>query len=297
MKYSGMLNRLTTLTLLATASLTAVVFLIPGQSWGNGFSNMSSLQDNQNHSLIESLKNYVPPANSSPPGGSITGGTRAYVPPATSSAPRRRTAGGTRGAGGCDGTAPINLTALAPQQHIGQTANTRPTFVWYVADEKSYPVELLLYRYASEDPMDPLELVGRFDPGPSQKGYMSLTLPDDQPALISGETYRWKIVVYCQAGQPDRSQLDEADLQVVDAPVGLDPGDAPVDQASALAEAGLWYDAIAVLSQPPVSPAAAAYRRELVASLAELEAANAGEGSGNQSSPFSRQLRHIADNP
>jgi hypothetical protein len=67
----------------------------------------------------------------------------------------------------------------------------------------------------------------------------------------------------------------------------------PVQQADQYVAMGLWYDAIAVLSQAPVSPAAAAYRSELVASLAELEV----ENPNDEFSLFSDRLIYIADWP
>ena len=275
-RLSGMLIRSTILTLLATGSLAATILLIPGQSWGTAFPDIFSLQGKQDHSLGAGLKGYVPPATSSPPG--------------------RSTAGGTRG-GGCDGTAPIGLTALAPQQHLGLTSSTHPTFVWYVADETPYPVEVLLYQVPPDDPAAPLEPIGRFDLGLSQSGYMSFTLPEDRPALETDGIYQWRVVVYCREGQPDRSQLGAGNLQVVEPPVDMDSGtdDDPVAQAQALAEAGLWYDAIALLSREPVSASAAAYRREIVGDLAESEAADLEDK--DQTPQFVTQLRYLAENP
>ena len=157
--------------------------------------------------------------------------------------------------GGCDGSEPINLTALAPQGHIGQTISPRPTFVWYVPDGEPYPMQLQLYRYTSDEG-DELERVKFFDFEQSQPGFMTFTLPDDEPPLAVGETYRWKVILFCNPGRPSQVSLDEADLMVVEPPVGLDvtmTGD-PVAMAEGYAAAGLWYDAIAALSQEPVSP-------------------------------------------
>jgi hypothetical protein len=164
-----------------------------------------------------------------------------------------------------------------------------------VADETPYPVEVQLYRYVSSDPADDrLEPVGTFDLGLSQVGWMTLTLPATLPPLVVGETYRWKVIVKCSAGQPSKNSLDEADLQVVAAPAAMPATGDPVQQADQYVAMGLWYDAIAVLSQTPVSPAADAYRSELVGDLAEL-AAQAATDPGDGFSELSDRLRYIAN--
>ncbi|MFH7243968.1 MAG: DUF928 domain-containing protein [Spirulina sp.] len=209
----------------------------------------------------------------SPAGPGPRGGTRAYQPPADPGYPRRTTGGGTRG--GCDGRAATSLTAMAPQAHIGQTASLHPTLTWYIADTMPVPLELQIYRYTSEDPTDDrLEPVAFFDLGRSQTGWMTFTLPDDLPPLVVGETYRWKIIAQCSESQPSRNRIDEADLQVVAMPTDIEITGDSSQQAQQYAEAGLWYDAIALLAQPPLSPVEVSYRRDLVLSLADLEAEN-----------------------
>lgn len=218
------------------------------------------------------------------------GGTRAYQPPTDAIHPRRTTGGGTRG--GCDGRATTSLTAIAPQSHIGQTAHLRPTLTWHMADALPVPLALQIYRYTSDDPGDDrLEPVAFFDLGQSQTGWMTFTLPDDLPPLDVGETYRWKIIMQCSESQPSRNRIDEADLQVVALPTATEITGNAVQQAQQYAAAGLWYDAIAVLAQPPLSPIDVRYRRELVLSLAELET----ENPSDRFSLLSYRLRNSVD--
>lgn len=184
-----------------------------------------------------------------------------YLPPSFSRPPRRTTAGGTRG--GCGGQAAINLTALAPQGHTGQTAASRPTLTWFLAEQTPYPLELQLYRYLSGDGEDSrLEPLGIFDLGESQAGYQRFTLPASHP-LQPGQTYRWKLVLACEPSRPSRNQIAEADLQVVTTPGAVAPATNPVDRAADFVELGLWYEAIASLSEPPVTAPATAYRQAL----------------------------------
>ncbi|MBD2234792.1 DUF928 domain-containing protein [Phormidium tenue] len=251
--------------LLTLGSLTGVFLSVGNPSWGNEVTLHSS-------PLIAQSSN-----------------RRGYEPPPTSRAPRRTVGGGTRG--GCDGSAPINLTALASQSHIGATTTRRPTLVWYVPEETPYQMQLQLYRYAAAEG-DELTPVNTFELGESQQGYTSFTLPEDEPALAVGSTYRWKVILLCNPGQPSKVALDEADLQVVAATSGAAIGQGNlVDRAEQAIAAGLWYDAIALLSQTPVSPEAAAYRRDLLAGLAEQEALNPNDGI----SLFSDRLNYLAE--
>lgn len=251
--------------LLTVSSLTGIFLSVGNPSWGNEAFTSSPQRLAQNSSR------------------------RPYRANPDSRPPRRTVGGGTRG--GCDGTAPINLTALAPQAHIGATAATRPTLVWYVPDETPYPMQLQLYRYAAAEG-DELTPVNTFDLGESQPGYRSFTLPEDEPALAVGGTYRWKVILQCNPGRPSQVALDEADLQVVAATNRAAMGQGNlVDRAERAIAAGLWYDAIALLSEAPVSPAADAYRRDLLAGLAEQEALNPNDGI----SLFSDRLTYLAE--
>jgi hypothetical protein len=127
--------------------------------------------------------------------------------------------------------------------------------------------------------------------GNSQPGWMTLTLPETLAPLEVGETYRWKVILECSPSQPSRNRIDEADLQVVPPPATLEVAGDALQQAEQYLSAGLWYDGLAALAQAPVSPAIDTYRRELMASLAELEA----ENPNDKFSLFSDRLRYIAN--
>jgi hypothetical protein len=266
---SGMHRTTLAVTLLSLGSLAGLWLTTSSPSWGRD--RAAGLPQATGQSLVQTTPR------------------RGYQPPADTRAPRRTTGGGTRGEeGGCTGDAPIDLTALAPQIHGGQTAMTHPTLVWYVSDALPYDTELQLYQYAA-DQGDELKPIATFHLGPSQTGYHTFTWPDHEPGLTAGETYRWKVILHCAPGQPSRSALDEADLVVVTNGVAMTGAD-PVSQAEQAIAAGLWYDAIALLSQSPVSGEAIAYRRQLLANLAELEADNPNDGI----SQFSDRLNYLA---
>lgn len=285
---SGMRKLPLMITGLATGSLIYLLLASNQPSWGHVASN--SLGNGTDQTLAQASRR------------------RTYVPPTRSTAPRRATSLGTRGL--CESSSTANqesaspsarfsVVALVPQTHAGQTMSPRPTLTWYIAEERSYPVQLQLYRYTSQDPTNTqLERVEFFDVGLSQPGWMAFTLPSSLPPLQVGETYRWKVIVKCSESQPSRNKIDEADLQVVSPPPGMEVTGEPVQQAEQYVAAGLWYDAIAVLSQDPVSPAAAAYRSELVGDLAELAAQAANDPNNEFSREFSLlsdRLRYVAN--
>jgi hypothetical protein len=111
---SGMIQRTLAVTCLVTGSL-ATVSLLPEYSTGHVLASEPAGQEVKPVAEIVQGKGYQPP------------------PPDRSSGPRRTTGGGTRG-GGCEQQGEIDLTVLAPQTHIGQTASDHPTLVWYVPD-------------------------------------------------------------------------------------------------------------------------------------------------------------------
>jgi hypothetical protein len=85
-------------------------------------------------------------------------------------------------------------------------------------------------------------------------------------------------VLACEPSRPSRNQIAEADLQVVTSPGAVTTATNPVGRAADFVELGLWYEAIASLSEPPVTALATAYRQALLEDLATLETANPEDG-------------------
>ncbi|MEO0536707.1 MAG: DUF928 domain-containing protein [Cyanobacteria bacterium P01_A01_bin.123] len=204
----------------------------------------------------------------------------AYTPPNDVEPPRGPAIPGGR-RGGCDDLTEIDLMALAPQQQAGQTISTRPTLTWFVPDETAYPLRLQIYKHNGSSWEDVVE---DLDIGPSQQGFMSYTLPANLELEVGG-WYRWHVVLICNPDRRSSDQVTGAEFEVVRQPAGLGAvqGDR-VQQASQYAAAGLWYNAMAILSNASLTVAEQSYRRELLTELAEFE------GPG-----VSEQLRLIAE--
>ncbi|MEO1353504.1 MAG: DUF928 domain-containing protein [Cyanobacteria bacterium J06635_15] len=189
------------------------------------------------------------------------------------------TSGGRRG--GCDVQNNLDLMALAPQQYAGHTISTRPTLSWFVPDETAYPLRLQIYKHNGSGWEDVVE---DLDIGPSQQGFMSYTLPANLELEVGG-WYRWHVVLICNPDRRSSDQVTGAEFEVVSQPAGFGAvqGDR-VQQASQYAAAGLWYNAMALLSDTSLTSAEKAYRSQLLTELAEFENAAVSE-----------QLRLIAE--
>ncbi|MBW4491490.1 MAG: DUF928 domain-containing protein [Trichocoleus desertorum ATA4-8-CV12] len=190
-----------------------------------------------------------------------------YRPPAKPSAPKGTRPNITRG-GNCDRSATIGLTTLVPLSHVGQTSSQHPSFFWFMPERQAYPLQFRLFT-SNGQPLYRTQLQ-------SQAGIMQFSLPQSQPGLAIGQTYRWQVVLVCDPQAPSRNVVAAAEIEVVkpDAPLQtqLAAAATPQQQSNLYAETGLWYDAIAaalkasetVQNQSPVL--------DLLGSLASSEA-------------------------
>lgn len=213
---------------------------------------------------------------------------RSYRPPADAQIPRRNHSGG--GVRGCG----EEIAAIAPRlSSIGQTLESHPTLVWYNYSNNAEPLELHLYRYPSDGAGDEsIERVFIKKVGNSQQGYMSYTLPDSEPGLQVGEIYFWQVVLYCDPNLEEVGMWTAADIQRVSDAAGVAAqlsGDAMSD-AQMYADAGLWYEAIALLNTLS-TPAADNLRRDMLMDLADLESETDTEATVS----IVEQLRRIAE--
>jgi hypothetical protein len=128
---------------------------------------------------------------------------------------------------------------------VGQTISTHPTFAWFVPNAQPLPLEFYLYEYGENGSRQVL-YQAEMD---SVAGMMFLALPEEQPALQVGQTYRWQVVLLCNPNRPSSALVAGADLKVVDAPAplaaALTATDDRIDRVDLYAEQGLWYDAFA----------------------------------------------------
>ncbi|MEL6322457.1 MAG: DUF928 domain-containing protein [Cyanobacteria bacterium J06626_14] len=172
-----------------------------------------------------------------------------YIPPQDASAPRpgRTATGGIRG-GGCSASATTGLVPLAPQNHLGQTTSTQPTFAWFNPERESYLTE---FRVAEYVPNDRFQVVYQTEFESTEallpSGISMLSMSETETYLSAGKTYRWQVVLVCDPNRPSESLVINVDFTVTDAPSSLTTSLSSATTASdrfvLYGEAGFWYDA------------------------------------------------------
>ncbi|MBF2029769.1 MAG: DUF928 domain-containing protein [Oscillatoriales cyanobacterium C42_A2020_001] len=176
-----------------------------------------------------------------------------------------RTAG--TGSRGCDKFNRVTILPLVPDNHVGLTASPRPTFMAYLVGAKS--AEFTLVEPGVNKPLAVKTVQ------PNAKGIVKVELPTTTPDLIADKDYRWSIAVICNPNR--RSQDIYAQGWVQRVPITNELGKAIAstrsDQVRArlYAEAGMWYDAIAILSSANATdPKNSAVREDLAALLNQV---------------------------
>jgi hypothetical protein len=159
-------------------------------------------------------------------------GLPVYTPPRRG-APKTRVGGGTRGLS--TGT-PVGevLTVLSPPQ-TGRTQQAQPTLYWFLSATDVGPFEFVL---TTADAIAPLRRV-RID-GPLGAGIHAVSLRDQDVVLEDGVEYQWSVAII---HDPERRSRDVVAIGTLErVPASSTPDGA--EAVFALAERGLWYDAL-----------------------------------------------------
>jgi hypothetical protein len=192
-----------------------------------------------------------------------------YVPPSRG-ATRTRSGGGTRAPGDVP-----TVSVLAPD-HAGLTVRAQPELAFFVSKATGARIDLTVIADDAVDPLLELTL-----PGPTPAGVHRVRLADHGIALEPDRGYEWSVALVVD---PERRDLDVA------AGSAIRRSAAPPAVAAALASGapsyrvlagnGIWYDAIADLSDAiaaaPGDPALRSERAGLLEQVG-LDAAAAFE--------------------
>ncbi len=198
-------------------------------------------------SLVEGLPNliFTSPALASFP--QQTEAHFSYVPP-NRGTPRQTQGTGSRG---CTQSQPINLALLVPNDHTAQTSSGHPTFFWYISEKPSQPMEFALVETGVAQPIFVQQLQ------PQKAGIVRLEMPKHLPELVSNRDYRWSVTVICNANQRSNDTFAQGWIKRVPGTPALEQqlaaATTPRDRASVYAKAGLWYDALNVISTAQAS--------------------------------------------
>jgi hypothetical protein len=193
----------------------------------NGFSQDSKTNQPSDQNLNDQSKKpasvpvYTPPKRAAP-GGRIGAGTRG---------PQREV---------------FILSVLAPD-HSGFTTREQPSLYWFISNSTSLPVELTVM-----DPQGVQPILETRLPAPVTAGVHPIRLSDFNVRLAPGAAYRWFVSVVPDTDRRSKDIITGGAIERVEMPEGLKAKVAQAaksDLPSIYAEAGLWYDTVAAISE------------------------------------------------
>jgi hypothetical protein len=168
--------------------------------------------------------------------------------PTNLGAPLTRLGGATRSA---TGSVP-RTEALVPEV-AGQTLQAQPVLYWYLAGKTDDRIDFALIGVDPINPMLEITLEGPFEPG-----IQRIRLADHGVTLQPGLDYQWFVRVVPNPEQRLYDRVVGGGIQRVEASSELNAKLAaarPTDAHYALAEAGIWYDALdSLTNQIDASP-------------------------------------------
>jgi hypothetical protein len=186
-----------------------------------------------------------------------------YKPPVRG-APGGRVGGGTRGRG-ADQT--FMLSVLAPG-HTGLTVQEQPVLYWYLSKQISSPMEFTL----TDDGIKPL-VEKRLSP-PFQPGVQRVPLADYGVRLSPGKQYQWFVALVVDPERRSKDTLAGGTIERIEYPEALSVKLSQAGRSQApqiYAEVGLWYDAVAAISDLiDAAPADTALRNQRASLLQQV---------------------------
>jgi len=164
-----------------------------------------------------------------------------FTPPRRG-APVRRVGGGTR----TTDASVITVSVLAPEA-VGLTTHSQPTLYWFVSDSVQNRVVVTVLDEVLIDPLLEITLAA-----PEKPGIQALDLATHGVRLEPGRHYEWEVALIDASGDRHRDNYARGAIERVNASAELEAkleGNAPMEKAIILAEAGIWYDAMHALSR------------------------------------------------
>ena len=181
----------------------------------------------------------------------------------TRGAPGGRVGGGTRG----DKNVFV-LSVLAPD-HSGLTISEQPSLYWFISGPTSLPVELTVMDPEGVQPILETRL-----PAPVKAGVYRVRLADHNIRFKPGAAYRWFVTLVPDSDRRSKDILAGGAIERVDVPGELKTKLTTANKSelfSLYAEAGLWYDAVAAISDMiEAAPQDQALRKQRAALLSQV---------------------------
>jgi len=164
-----------------------------------------------------------------------------YKPPSRG-APGGRVGGASRGT--IRATVPLpTIELLAPEGHAGLTTSPTPTLYFFVSQPITWPIQFTISAPARPNPLVEVSI-----PTPRQAGVHALRTADYRVRLEPGVLYTWSVSVILNPEARSRDIVASASLLRTAPDPAIESalrGAAASQRAVLLAQAGLWYDALA----------------------------------------------------
>ncbi len=162
-----------------------------------------------------------------------------YKPPLRG-APGGRVGGASRSAVRLSTPLPV-IELLAPSDHAGLTATATPTLLFFVSRPVAWPTQFTI-----SAPMQPAPVLEITIPSPRTAGIYTLRPADYGVRLRPGVAYTWSVSIVLDARAWSRNIVATATI-VFDPTINGSAALAVPSRrrAAVLADAGLWYDAVA----------------------------------------------------
>jgi uncharacterized protein (UPF0335 family) len=134
---------------------------------------------------------------------------------------------------------------LAPD-HSGFTTSDQPSLYWFISTATTLPVEITVMDADGIQPIVETKL-----PEPVTAGVHRIRLSDYNVHLKPGAAYRWFVSVVPDADRRSKDITAGGAIERIEMPEALKAKVAQAkktDLPSIYAEAGIWYDTVAVMS-------------------------------------------------
>jgi Domain of Unknown Function (DUF928) len=168
-----------------------------------------------------------------------------YKPPSRG-VPGGRVGGASRGTPNATVPLPM-IDLLAPDGHAGLTTSATPTLYFFVSQPVTWPTQLTISAATRPNPLIEVDI-----PSPRAAGIYSVRTADYRVRLEPGVLYTWSVSAKLDPKSRSRDIVASASLlrtasdPALEGALGTAP---PSRRVGLLAQAGLWYDAVAAAAE------------------------------------------------
>jgi len=171
--------------------------------------------------------------------------------------------------------APVSLSVLVPD-HVGITLQSQPHLYWFISRKTTHPIEVTI---TEKDTVKPV-LEARLKPL-EKAGFQCIRLADHAVQLRRNVPYKWFVAVVTDPDRRSRDILSGGMIEVVSPSSDLSArlNQTPkAKQPFVLADEGIWYDALAGVSDRiDASPKDLSLRKQRAALLNQVGLNEAAE--------------------